>query len=391
MVGGSTDVSSENLDELVLRIKAATHLPVIYFPSSAGAMSPHVDAIYFLSVLNSRDPRHIVGEQAVGAPFLRAMGIEPISMGYIIVDPGMKVGAVSAADVVPRTMNDDMRAAGLALAAAAFACAPPSPAPGEAWITTLDVGQGLAVLVRTANRTLVYDAGPTYGTEADSGGRVVLPALRGEGIGRLDELVLSHEDADHIGGAQTLLESIEVDALVSSLPRAHPLLGLAAHASPCAAGAAWDWDGVRFEMLSPPAAAKAVRRNDLSCVLRVASAGGAILLTGDIERAAEGMLLETASSLRSNVLLVPHHGSRTSSTAAFIAAVAPQWGIVPAGYRNRFGHPNGEVVGRYAGAGVRLLRTDLDGAVHVRLGPSGIEVAAERSMRPRYWRARPLV
>lgn len=120
MVGGSTDVSSQNLDELVLHIKDKTHLPVIYFPSSAGAMSPHVDAIYFLSVLNSRDPRHIVGEQAVGAPFLRAMSIEPISMGYIIVDPGMKVGAVSAADVIPRTSEGATRAAGLALAAQYF-------------------------------------------------------------------------------------------------------------------------------------------------------------------------------------------------------------------------------------------------------------------------------
>jgi phosphoglycerol geranylgeranyltransferase len=120
MVGGSTDVSSQNLDELVLHIKERTHLPVIYFPGSAGAMSPHVDAIYFLSVLNSRDPRHIVGEQALGAPFLRAMGIEPISMGYIIVDPGMKVGAVSAADAIPRTGEGATRAAGLALAAQYF-------------------------------------------------------------------------------------------------------------------------------------------------------------------------------------------------------------------------------------------------------------------------------
>lgn len=120
MVGGSTDVSSENLDELVLHIKEKTHLPVIYFPSSAGAMSPHVDAIYFLSTLNSRDPRFIVGEQAMGAPFLRAMGMETIPMGYVVVDPGMKVGAVSQADVIPRTEDGARRAAGLALAAQYF-------------------------------------------------------------------------------------------------------------------------------------------------------------------------------------------------------------------------------------------------------------------------------
>ena len=120
MVGGSTDVSSENLDELVLHIKERTHLPVIYFPSSAGAMSPHVDAIYFLSTLNSRDPRFIVGEQATGAPFVRAMKVEAIPMGYIIVEPGMKVGAVSKAEPIPRTAGGARQAAGLALAAQYF-------------------------------------------------------------------------------------------------------------------------------------------------------------------------------------------------------------------------------------------------------------------------------
>ena len=120
MVGGSTDVSSENLDTLVSHIKERTHLPVIYFPSTAGAMSPHVDAIYFLSALNSRDPRYIVREQAVGAPLIKAIGMEAIAMGYILVEPGMKVGAVSQADVIPRTKDGAERAAGLALAAQYF-------------------------------------------------------------------------------------------------------------------------------------------------------------------------------------------------------------------------------------------------------------------------------
>lgn len=120
MVGGSTDVSSENLDELVSHIKEKTHLPVIYFPSTAGAMSAHLDAIYFLSVLNSRSPRAIVGEQARGAPFIQALGIETISMGYILVDPGMKVGQVSQADLIPRSTEGVERAVGLALAAQYF-------------------------------------------------------------------------------------------------------------------------------------------------------------------------------------------------------------------------------------------------------------------------------
>ena len=120
MVGGSTDVSSENLDTLVSHIKERTQLPVIYFPSTAGAMSAHVDAIYFLSALNSRDPRFIVGEQSLGAPLIKASGMEAIAMGYILVEPGMKVAAVSEADVIPRTKDGAERAAALALTAQYF-------------------------------------------------------------------------------------------------------------------------------------------------------------------------------------------------------------------------------------------------------------------------------
>src|SRR5687768_6578003 len=268
------------------------------------------------------------------------------------------------------------RAGGLALMAPAFALAPPAPPAGEAWITALDVGQGLAVIVRTASRTLLYDAGPAYGPEADSGGRIVVPVLRGSGIARLDLLVVSHEDMDHLGGALTVLETLEVHALASSLPRAHPIHSLVAAPARCAAGARWEWDGVRFEFLHPPSGWENVRRNNQSCVLRIEAAGAAMLLTGDIERAAESAL--AGEALRSDVLLVPHHGSRTSSSDEFIAAVAPRWAVVPAGYRNRFGHPAREVLARYEGAGVRLLRTDLDGAVSVILGQE-LQVAAERA------------
>ena len=276
------------------------------------------------------------------------------------------------------------RAAGLALMAPAFALAPAAPAVGEAWVTTLDVGQGLAVLVRTANRALLYDAGPAYGPEADSGGRIVVPLLRGAGIRSVDTLVLSHEDLDHVGGALTLLETVEVQSLASSLAPNHPLNSLVALPGRCAAGASWDWDGVRFEFLHPQPGWEAARRNNQSCVLRIDAGGASILLTGDIERAAESFL--AAAIQKTDVLLVPHHGSRSSSSEEFIAAVAPRWAVVPAGYRNRFGHPAREVLERYAKAGVRVLRTDLDGAVHVILGREVVEVTAERARRPRYWR-----
>jgi len=253
--------------------------------------------------------------------------------------------------------------------------------------SALDVGQGLAVVVRTANRTLLYDAGPAYGPEADSGGRIVVPLLRAAGIRGVDMMVLSHEDMDHVGGALTVLETLEVRALASSLARGHALNSLVATAGRCAAGRRWEWDGVRFEFLHPQAGWEAARRNNQSCVLRVAAGGASILLTGDIERAAESVLIEKIP--QTDILLVPHHGSRTSSSAEFIAAVAPRWAVVPAGYRNRFGHPAREVLERYASARVPVLRTDLDGAVSVVLNRSFVRVEAERSLRPRYWRPHP--
>ena len=281
------------------------------------------------------------------------------------------------------------RACGLALLAPAFLLPPPAPPPGEAWITTFDVGQGLAVMVRTASRTLLYDAGPAFGAEADSGGRIVIPALQAGGAKSVDLMVLTHEDTDHVGGALTVLESIEVRALASSLPPAHPANALAASSRPCHAGERWEWDGVAFAFLHPRPGAASVRRNNQSCVLRVATTGGAMLLTGDIERQAEVSLLNT--SLKADVLLVPHHGSRSSSTPEFIGAVAPRWAVFPTGYRSRFGHPHPEVLARYRSAGIGILRTDLDGAVRVVLNAREVIVDTERARRPRYWRAMPPV
>jgi competence protein ComEC len=277
------------------------------------------------------------------------------------------------------------RACGFAMMAPAFALVPPAPGAGEAWITTLDVGQGLAVLVRTASRALLYDAGPAFGTDSDSGTRIVVPALRGDGIERLDAMVLTHEDSDHIGGALSVLETIEVEVLYSSLVASHALHSLARSPRRCSAGIHWQWDGIAFAFLHPPESQGPVRRNDQSCVLRVAAQGGSILLTGDIERASEARMLESGQALRSDVLLLPHHGSRSSSTAQFIDAVAPRWGVVAAGYRNRFGHPARDVLERYRAAGVAVARTDMDGAVHIHLGADRIDISTERRRRQRYW------
>jgi competence protein ComEC len=244
-------------------------------------------------------------------------------------------------------------------------------------------------MVRTASRTLLYDAGPNFGSESDSGGRIVMPELRAAGASGIDLMVLTHEDMDHVGGALTVLESTEVQNLASSLPSTHPLNSLVPAARRCAAGTGWEWDGVRFEFLHPQPGQEPVRRNNLSCVLRVATKGGSMLLTGDIERYAEFQMVE--QNLKAEVLLVPHHGSRTSSSREFIEAVAPRWAVVPVGYRNRFGHPNAEVLERYRSAGISVLRTDLDGAVHVLLNDREPQVGGERARNRRYWRSVPPV
>ncbi len=279
------------------------------------------------------------------------------------------------------------RSVGLALMLPAIALRPPAPAPGEAWVTTLDVGQGLAVVVRTANRTLVYDAGPAFGADSDSGERVVVPLLRAQGITRIEAMIVTHNDMDHAGGAASVLGNFEVAELRSSLAQGHPLLALAQNARRCGAGDRWTWDGVRFELLHPPLADWRPKKiNDLSCVLKVSAGGRSMLLTGDIELLAEAELVRGAGpALASDVLLVPHHGSRTSSSAGFLAAVRPAAVVVPVGYRSRFGHPHAEVLERFADLRAEIFRTDRDGAVTVVLSANGFRLMTERTLRRRYW------
>lgn len=281
---------------------------------------------------------------------------------------------------------------GLPLLLPMFTVLPPAPPPGAAWLTVLDVGQGLAIFVRTERHALLYDAGPAYSPDADSGSRVILPFLRASGIARLDAMVVTHDDNDHAGGAATVLSGVPVAAFYSSLPATHAAWRAApGYRLPCSAGQGWDWDGVRFELLHPTAASYAIDRiksNDRSCVLRIAAAQGTVLLTGDIEaRSEKELLARERDELRADVLVVPHHSSRTSSTEEFIAAVQPRWAVLPVGYRNRFGHPKQEVVERYRASGAQMLRTDAAGAVLVRIDGEGIAVQAYRELRKRYWYA----
>src|SRR6266581_665002 len=278
---------------------------------------------------------------------------------------------------------------GVPLALPLFAVAPAGPRAGDLWVTVFDVGQGLAVLARTERHAVLYDAGPMFNAFADSGSRVILPYLRGEGIERLDALVVSHDDNDHAGGAGSLLAAMPVGMLWSSLSAGHPLLAAPTYRAPCIAGRGWRWDGVSFEFLHPgpelPDDANA-RANDRSCVLRIESAGGSVLLTGDIERAAERELLKRAPErLRAEALLVPHHGSASSSTPEFVKQVGPRHAVFTVGYRNRFGHPREDVLARYREAGSSLLRTDEAGAIQLRFESGGLRIVAQRDRARRYW------
>jgi len=266
----------------------------------------------------------------------------------------------------------------------------PRPAEGAARITVLDVGQGLAVHVQTAAHDLVYDTGPQFSIEANSGNRIILPYLRALGVSRLERLIVTHQDRDHSGGAEALLAGLPVALVQSSLGADSPYRLSAPGQQPCADGESWEWDGVRFEMLHPRAAAYALpaaKTNDLSCVLMVTAGGRRMLLTGDIEAASElDLIARHGARLRADVLLAPHHGSRTSSHPAFVDAVAPAAVVLPVGYRNRFRHPNGEVMARYAARGIAVHRTDGDGAVIVSLGDA-LRIEHTRVLRRRYWHA----
>lgn len=260
----------------------------------------------------------------------------------------------------------------------------PRPAPGQFELLAADIGQGNAVLVQTATHALLYDTGPRYSRESDAGHRVLVPLLRALDV-RLDRLVLSHRDSDHTGGASAVLAMQPAASLLSSIEDEHELQILR-RASRCEAGQAWDWDGVHFEVLHPTAEDYdwGRRSNALSCVLRISNGKQTVLLAGDIEQAQEAQLLAGGVSLQADLLLMPHHGSKTSSSPAFLDAVAPSLALVQAGYRNRFGHPAPPVLARYAERGVRVVDTPHCGAAHWQ-STLPQQMTCQRDMARRYW------
>lgn len=270
-----------------------------------------------------------------------------------------------------------------------LALPPPAPAPGTFRLTALDVGQGAAILVETARHALLFDAGP--GPESTSAGeRIVVPSLVANGVPTLDALVLSHGDADHAGGAPAVLDAVPVRQLLGGLPPSNRLWALAqaadAQGRRCASGQRWRWDGVEFSVLWPDAGPLPSKSNAHSCVLRIEAPGFVALLTGDIDASIEKTLrLRAQAALRADVLLVAHHGSRTSSTEPFLDSVRPRIAIFQVGYRNRFGHPHPSVWARFAGRGIELARTDRDGAVRVELDDGVPTLERYRDAHRRYW------
>lgn len=269
-----------------------------------------------------------------------------------------------------------------------FLIKPLKPETGELWLTVLDVGQGLAVVARTRHHALLFDTGPRFG-DTDSGERIIMPFLRGEGIEYLDTLIVSHADMDHSGGAMSVLTALPVQRILSSLSSHHLLQSQGVQHDPCRVGESWYWDDVHFELLHPSEAEIAHgygKTNASSCVLKITSAHGSILLPSDIGAAEEMELLHREpDKLQATILIAPHHGSNTSSTMTFIKQVDPKLTVFTVGYLNRYGHPREHVVERYRQIGSQVLRTDLHGAVLLRFSSQRWSFDHWRQLHRRYW------
>lgn len=255
------------------------------------------------------------------------------------------------------------------------------PPSGGFWFTLLDIGSGLAAVVRTQNHTLVYDTGPRLSGNLDAGRAVLVPFLRQQGIVRVDTLLVSHADSQHTSGVRSLREVIPVARILTSSLEQVPING----AELCRAGQGWEWDGVQFQVLHPPEVG--FSGDNASCVLRIAGPGGSALLPGDIETAGEAALVARYSAqLAAEVLVAPHHGQRNPSTSAFLEAVQPRYVLFATGYRNRFGYPRPATVARYRATGGQLLDTGYEGALNFRFEP-GQPLTLQRYRRDHrhYW------
>jgi competence protein ComEC len=304
------------------------------------------------------------------------MGLAALGIAWLLAPPGWPARAAGAVFMLPMFLWPAAR-----------------PGDGELWVTALDIGQGSALLLETHNSVWLYDSGPRYSADTDAGERVVLPYLRHRGIDGLDGLIVSHLDSDHSGGTAAVLRAVPVWRIVSSIAPGHPMF-VGRPVERCTAGTAWSSGAMHFTVLHPAASDYGLRRstNAMSCAVVVAAGGRRVLLTGDIGVAEEGAILARWPGLRVDWLAAPHHGSRSSSSAAFLAALGAGEAVAQAGYRNRYGHPDPEVADRYRAHAVALRRTDWSGALQWRFAADGsVRVSAWRTEAVRYWHDRPAI
>ncbi len=316
---------------------------------------------------------------ALGWPLFEALSASPLALHWL-PEPSPWAVPLALLGVAIALLPRGMPGRGLAL----LLCVPllfpkdDRPAPGELHVVQLDVGQGLAMLIRTHRHALLYDTGPAQPEGFDAGARIVVPALRAMGVRQLDTVVVSHADMDHAGGLEAVRRELPIRRLLA--PPGAPL-----QAQECLAGTHWTWDGVTFEFLHPSTYFPYLG-NQSSCVLRIESRHGRVLLTGDIGHLIEARLMrQAADALQADVVSVPHHGSGSSSSGPFVAATGASLALVSAGRHNRFQHPRPEVLARWQDAGSQTLISHQHGALHIHLGTDGVHWQGERQRKKRLW------
>jgi competence protein ComEC len=247
-------------------------------------------------------------------------------------------------------------------------------------ITILDVGQGLSQVVQTQNHTLLFDTGARYPSGFNLGESVINPYLKAKQINSLDKIIISHADNDHIGGLIDVLPAFEVGEILTSTPNK-----ITRQSSYCYAGQQWRWDGVLFEILNPTQNTR-LKGNNASCVLKVSTDQFSVLLSADIEKKTEKRLVKyQREQLNSDILISPHHGSKTSSTQGFLDAVSPSIVVVSSGYQNRFNHPAQQIIDRYKANNIKLINSNCAGQISIKLGTE-ISINEYRKDNARYYR-----
>ena len=350
-------------------------VPLTLLAAAVAAFSPDASVPLLLLAADCFDVWRSFLASCAGLPFAVWHLPMPGVMALMLAAPGV------AWFLWPRPWP--ARGLGPLLLLGLLASATPAVSAGGLRIVVLDVGQGLAVLVQTAAHALLYDTGPLF-RNGDAGQRIVVPVLQALGVRQLDRLLISHADADHRGGAWSVIERYPQVQVYGAAPEG-------GRSEPCAAGQAWDWDGVHFEILHPAPDSAWTSDNNSSCVLRISAGATRILLPGDIEAKAERDLVSRGSLGPVDLLVAPHHGSRSSSTPEFVAATSPRQVVFATGFGNRWHFPVPDVVSRWRGAGACLLNTAEEGALQFDLSPQGVLslMHRQRIEAPGVWLARP--